>query len=101
MSAIDAIADGNSVAHSKPAPDVFLHAAKLFGLEPTTCLVVEDAESGIEAALRAGMRAIGFGLESRVGSVHLVLPNLAEAHWRDLQIQLHRQREFAAFPCLA
>jgi kojibiose phosphorylase len=99
-SAIDAIADGNSVVHSKPAPDVFLHAAKLLGLEPTACVVVEDAESGIEAALRAGMWAIGLGPESRVGSAHLVLPNLAEAHWSDLQIQLHRQREFAAFPCL-
>lgn len=98
--AIDAIADGNSVAHSKPAPDVFLHAAKLLNLEPTACVVVEDAESGIEAALRAGMWAIGLGPESRVGSAHLVLPDLAQAQWSDLQIQLHHQREFAAIPCL-
>ncbi|MDD9910759.1 MAG: HAD family phosphatase [Ahrensia sp.] len=44
----------------KPAPDVFLHAAKEFDVEPTACLVLEDSFSGITAARAAGMRAVGF-----------------------------------------
>ena len=44
----------------KPAPDLFLLAARRLGVEPDTCTVVEDSIFGIEAALRAGMQAIGF-----------------------------------------
>lgn len=44
---------------SKPNPDVFLYAAKQLGSEPATCVVIEDAPHGIEAARRAGMRSIG------------------------------------------
>ncbi len=85
---LTAIADGNSVQHSKPAPDVFLHAAAALQLHPMNCVVVEDAESGIEAALRAGMWAIGLGPTERVGAAHLVLPSLDSVHWRDLNNQL-------------
>lgn len=48
------------VAEGKPAPDLFLLAARRLGVEPDTCTVVEDSIFGIEAALRAGMQAIGF-----------------------------------------
>lgn len=44
---------------SKPNPDVFLYAAKQLASEPDTCVVIEDAPHGIEAARRAGMRSIG------------------------------------------
>jgi len=44
---------------SKPNPDIFLHAAKQLGAEPATCLVIEDAPHGVEAARRAGMKCIG------------------------------------------
>jgi len=57
----DAIADGNDIEKSKPAPDVFLKAAEKLGLQPEQCIVVEDADAGIEAALRAGMDVIGVG----------------------------------------
>jgi kojibiose phosphorylase len=56
---VDAIADGYSVERLKPAPDVFLHAASQLGLRPQQCLVVEDAASGVEAALVAGMWVVG------------------------------------------
>lgn len=49
-----------SVARSKPAPDLFLHAAASMGARPAACAVVEDSVAGIEAARAAGMRAIGF-----------------------------------------
>lgn len=78
-----AIADGLSVTRSKPAPDVFLHAARQLNLPPNNCVVVEDATSGIEAALRAGMWAIGLGPAERVGAAHLILPDLQGAHWTD------------------
>jgi beta-phosphoglucomutase len=55
----DAIIDGNSVGKAKPDPEVFLAAAQELGIPPTSCVVFEDAEAGIEAALRAGMGAVG------------------------------------------
>lgn len=48
------------VAHGKPAPDLFLHAAQSMGSAPETALVVEDSPVGIAAAKAAGMRVIGF-----------------------------------------
>lgn len=59
--AFDGVADGNQITHSKPDPEVFLLAARLIGLEPKNCLVVEDADAGVEAALAGGMRALGVG----------------------------------------
>ena len=59
--AFDAVADGNAIKNSKPDPEVFLLAAKLLNLDPANCLVVEDADAGIEAALAGGMRALGVG----------------------------------------
>ena len=59
--AFDAVADGNAIRNSKPDPEVFLLAAKLLKLNPANCLVVEDADAGIEAALGGGMRALGVG----------------------------------------
>ncbi|MBF2020636.1 MAG: beta-phosphoglucomutase [Hydrococcus sp. C42_A2020_068] len=85
---VDAIADGYSVQLSKPAPDLFLHAAELLGLEPSQCVVVEDAESGIEAGLAAGMLTVGLGPAERVGKAHVVLPSLEGISWEDLQSQL-------------
>lgn len=87
---MDAIADGHSVQQSKPAPDLFLHAASQLGLKPSQCVVVEDAESGVQAALAGGMRAVGLGPTQRVGAAHVVLPSLQEVHWRDLQVKLAR-----------
>lgn len=48
------------VARGKPAPDLFLHAARCLGVEPGACAVIEDSKYGVEAARAAGMRAFGF-----------------------------------------
>lgn len=48
------------VERGKPAPDLFLHAAASMRRAPSRCLVVEDSPLGIEAALTAGMAALGF-----------------------------------------
>ena len=48
------------VAHGKPAPDLFLHAASRMGVPPEDCAVIEDSRYGVEAARAAGMRAFGY-----------------------------------------
>ena len=48
------------VANGKPAPDLFLLAARRLGEDPSSCIVIEDSVLGVEAAGAAGMAAIGF-----------------------------------------
>lgn len=85
---VDAIADGYSVVHPKPAPDLFLYAATQLGLDPAHCVVVEDAPAGIEAAIAAGMRTIGVGPVTRFGSANWVVASLTGVHFSDLQHKL-------------
>lgn len=54
----------HSVARGKPHPDLFLHAARTIGAEPSDCVVVEDTPSGVSAAVAASMRAIGYAADS-------------------------------------
>ena len=56
-----AIVSAEDVRHGKPDPEVFVAAAARLGVPAARCIVVEDAEHGIEAALRAGMRSVGLG----------------------------------------
>lgn len=57
----NAISDGNSVAQTKPDPAVFLYAARCMQIDPKYCVVFEDAVSGVNAAIAAGMKVIGVG----------------------------------------
>lgn len=57
----DAIVDGTMIKNSKPDPEVFLSASQKLGINPENCLVVEDADAGVEAAKRAGMKVLGVG----------------------------------------
>ena len=57
----DVIADGTMIINSKPHPEVFLMASEKLGINPENCLVVEDADAGVEAAKRAGMKVLGVG----------------------------------------
>lgn len=54
------IFSADDVAHPKPAPDLFLHAARELGAKPAHCLVVEDSPSGVRAARAAGMPCVAF-----------------------------------------
>lgn len=56
--AFSVVVTGDAVAAGKPAPDGFLQAADRLGVPPAACLVVEDALTGVEAALAAGMRVV-------------------------------------------
>ncbi|MBX3494093.1 MAG: HAD family phosphatase [Parvibaculum sp.] len=56
----DVLFSAEEVAHGKPAPDLFLHAAARMGHTPETCLVVEDSVPGVQAAVAAGMPVVGY-----------------------------------------
>jgi HAD superfamily hydrolase (TIGR01509 family) len=55
------IFSADDVARGKPAPDLFLHAARSLGHEPAGCVVVEDSVAGVLAGRAAGMRVLGYG----------------------------------------
>ncbi len=56
----DGYISGMNMKHPKPAPDIFLAAAKQLGVEPVECLVIEDSCHGVTAAAAAGITSIGF-----------------------------------------
>jgi beta-phosphoglucomutase family hydrolase len=68
LDAFDTIVSADDVERGKPAPDIFLEAARRLKVEPEDCVVFEDADAGVTAALAAGMTAIDvreFGLSGR------------------------------------
>jgi len=87
---LDAVSHGGSVERQKPAPDLFLYAAKQLGLHPAQCAVIEDAASGIAAARAGGFRSVGLGPHERVGKADLILPSLKGVHVSDLLIALDK-----------
>lgn len=54
----DAVSDGNNITNSKPDPEVFLKAADMLGIPYAECMIVEDADAGIEAGKSAGMKTV-------------------------------------------
>lgn len=70
----DTIIDGTKVSKAKPDPEVFLMGARELELRNEECVVFEDAEAGIEAAIRAGMYAIGIGSPQNLGAAKKVIP---------------------------
>ncbi len=84
LSYLDGIADGNSVANSKPAPDLFVYAAGTVQVPTPDCLGIEDANAGIEAIKTAGMQALGIGPKERFHRADKVLPTLADMHLADV-----------------
>jgi beta-phosphoglucomutase-like phosphatase (HAD superfamily) len=58
------------VARGKPAPDLFVHAAAAMGIDPAACLVIEDSVHGVNGALAAGMRVLGFTGASHIEDGH-------------------------------
>jgi len=72
-SLFDAVIDGTKVSNAKPDPEVFLKAAEALGLRPSECVVFEDAEAGVTAALAAGMRCVGIGRPARLPHADIVL----------------------------
>jgi len=72
----------DDVKNHKPAPDVFLEAARRLGVDPQECVVIEDAGNGIEAAKNANMKTIGiitkYYSADELDHADLVIKNFSE-----------------------
>ena len=78
-----AVSDGTNITRSKPDPEVFLKASAFLGIEPQFCLVVEDAKSGVEAAIAANMDSAAIG-----DAVNYSLANYNLSQFSDLLLYL-------------
>jgi beta-phosphoglucomutase len=74
----DTMVDGTMITHSKPDPEIFLLAAKKLNVTPNKCLVFEDAEAGVEAALAAGMKCVGVGSPEQLGKANFIVKQTAD-----------------------
>lgn len=72
------------VAHSKPAPDIYLFAASQMGVEPARCVVVEDSPAGAQAGLAAGMTVLGYAAHTAPDALRRVGVQRTFADMRDL-----------------
>lgn len=83
----DVIIDGTKVSKAKPDPEVFVRGARELGIDPSRCVVFEDAEAGVEAAKRAGMGTVGIGTAEGLKQADYVIQaftELAEAEQSDV-----------------
>lgn len=80
----DTIVDGTMIVNSKPHPEIFLLAAQRLGVEPKKCIVFEDAEAGVEAALAAGMKCVGVGDAQQLKRANKVIAKTGEFRVSDL-----------------
>ncbi|MFE9537226.1 HAD-IA family hydrolase [Streptomyces sp. NPDC006691] len=75
----EVLVDAAAVAEGKPSPVPYLQAAARLGARPEDCLVVEDAPSGVQSGLRAGMTVWGVNTPAAVDGVHRHFGTLREA----------------------
>lgn len=80
----DFVADGTQIKNSKPHPEVFLLAAEKLGIEPQHCLVLEDAESGVEAAHNANMQVLAVGAAASCQQADYTAYNLSRFDWQQI-----------------
>lgn len=80
----DAVVDGNLVEIPKPNPQVFVKAAELLGVPCENCIVVEDAQAGIEAAIAGNMKCIVVGNKELLGAANIVVSSTEELAQVDL-----------------
>jgi beta-phosphoglucomutase len=76
----DAIVDGNKVSKAKPDPEVFLLGASELEVQPSQCVVFEDAQAGIDAAKAANMKVIGIGQKDVLLNADKIFEGLSNAH---------------------
>ena len=73
-SLFDYIVTADDVKQGKPAPDVYLEAARRMQVDPATCIVFEDSDEGLEAARRAGARAVDIRKEAPLATSSAGIP---------------------------
>jgi beta-phosphoglucomutase len=79
----DVIVDGSMIIDTKPDPEIFLLSAQKLNVQPQDCVVFEDAEAGVEAAIRAGMKCVGVGSEN-LSKANRVVKKTADFKVEDL-----------------
>ena len=87
----EAMISGADVQRGKPEPDIFLAAAQHLNVKPQQCLVIEDATTGIEAAHRAGMKAIGVLSTHPHLQADLVVKSMQDLTWEMIESVLHNE----------
>ncbi|GAB4182986.1 MAG: beta-phosphoglucomutase [Wenzhouxiangellaceae bacterium] len=92
INCFDAIANPATIA-GKPAPDLFLAAARQLAVAPAECIAFEDAEAGITAIKAAGMTAIGVGVAAALPRADQVVTSLAQFNVDDYRWRPARQDE--------
>jgi len=84
------VVDGHQVKRPKPAPDIYLLAARLLDKEPAECIVFEDSETGVRAAKAAGARVVAVATtESSFPEAELVIRDFTDpalASWMERQL---------------
>lgn len=83
----DALVTGNDVKQNKPAPDIFLIAARKLDVAPAACVVIEDSVNGIRAAKAAGMRCVAVAQTfpaSRLQEADVIRESVADIQLADL-----------------
>jgi beta-phosphoglucomutase len=82
----DVMVDGNMIIHTKPDPEIFLLAARKLSVPPQACLVFEDAEAGVVAAVRAGMKCVGIGSPDKLHEATAVVNAIENFDYRQIQL---------------
>jgi len=83
----DVLITAAEIKNGKPAPDVFLEAAKSLKIKPKNCIVIEDAPVGIEAAKRAGMKSIALTTthdKSELTKANIIVKDLSYISFKDI-----------------
>ena len=81
----DVVIDGNKVSKPKPDPEVFLKGAEELHVDPSACVVFEDAIAGVEAAINGGMKVVGIGSPEVLSKANLVVSGLDEMSLTELE----------------
>ena len=81
----DTIVDATTIINGKPDPEIFFRAAEQLGVEPDSCIGIEDAEAGVAAIKAAGMFAVGIGDAVRLAQADLVYQNTKELEFNEIQ----------------
>jgi sugar-phosphatase len=82
---VNFVTGADDYANSKPAPDGYLHAASMLGVDPAECLVFEDSIAGIRSARAAGMQVIAVTFRSNVSAGELQLADDAITNFDELE----------------
>lgn len=83
----DAVVSAEDVVHKKPAPDIFLAAARKLGVTPDSCVVIEDAVNGVQAAKAAGMYCVAVAQTfpaDRLGAADRIQATISALRWQEL-----------------